>query len=229
MAIQECSPSYLNDQRDAQMSAEDWNSPITPLSMRTMRFEVNRLLRLVRPAEILNVGCGCGFHDVEMARRHWVRRIDSLDCSSGLVAKANELFSGPKIRRSVTNFLRQKPCPLYDCVVSFQVIEHIENPAEFFRRCVAWCKPGGHVAVYTLNAQCPIHKIEAVHEISKPKIILNMEQLERLGVYFGLTPKKMFGYLAASPRRPHWVRLWQGYWFPQQSERLGVLFHKPHA
>ena len=237
MAVQDRYSQYQADQRAVfdQMIVDDWDTYALPSSLCLNQFEVNRLMAWARPATILNVGCGYGFHDAEMAKCSFVERVDSLDYSAKSVEKANALFSGPKIHRQVTDFLTAEPTPQYDCVVSFQVIEHLENPGEFLRRCAGWCKPGGVVAVYTVHLMRPYNRIQIkygklpVLEDPMHKMEFTSEQLAEMGEKVGLQPRKIFGYLTAPYKRPYALRVWLGYWFPSRAERLGAFYQKPEG
>jgi 2-polyprenyl-3-methyl-5-hydroxy-6-metoxy-1,4-benzoquinol methylase len=236
MPVQDRYSQYQPDQRNVfdQMVKEDWESFTRPSCIRLNQFEVTRLLAWTHPAVILNVGCGYGFHDAEMAKRPFVQRVDAFDYSSASIAKGNELFKNPKIHREVVDFLTLEPRPEYDCVVSFQVIEHLENPEYFLRRCAEWCKPGGIVAVYTVNFMRPYNRIQIKYgkqpilEDPMHKMEFTHQQLQGLGIKTGLLPRKIFGYLAAPYNPPYALRLWLGYWFPHLSERLGAFYQKPN-
>ncbi|HBF33330.1 TPA: hypothetical protein DDW35_02075 [Candidatus Sumerlaeota bacterium] len=235
MVVQDRFRHYQRDQREVfdQMIAEDWEVYFNPLGLCLKKFEVDRLLAWTHPTAILNIGCGYGFQDAEMAKRSFVQQVDAIDYSSASVAKANEMFSGPKIHREVADFLTAEPTPKYDCVVSFQVIEHLEDPETFLRRCAEWCKPGGIVAAYTVNFMRPYNRIQIKY--GKPPIVedpmhkmeFTREQLRELGIKAGLLPQRIFAYLSAPYRRPYGLRIWLGYWFPSQGERLGAFYQKP--
>ncbi len=48
----------------------------------------------------------------------------------------------------------------YDCVVGMEVIEHVENPWEYFRFLSKLAKVGGHILITTPNTQSAMSKIQ---------------------------------------------------------------------
>lgn len=233
MSVQDRYPHYLADQREMfdALVTEDWVHLFAPESVTLWRFDVDLLMRMVRPATILDLGCGAGFHDLEMARRPFVRHIDALDYSPRSIERARERFSHEKIRYAVADFA--DPAAItdtYDLVVAFQVIEHLEDPEAFLRLCRAHCRAGGRVAIFTPNRSRPYNRRRIC--MGKPPILedpmhlreFDKRDLAELGRRSGLRPRRVFGYGVAPPWR--WARLghWAGYYFPWLSERLGALY-----
>lgn len=146
--------SYLADQReffdelveedrDYYFNAPSWNF--------TRKVEAARLLKNVRPARILDVGCGCGFHDIVLAEHDFVQNVVGIDYSPKSIQLAEQGFPHRKVHRETAEIESYCGPADFDMVVSFQVIEHHPNPREFIRHCKRLAKPGGWVAVVTPN------------------------------------------------------------------------------
>jgi SAM-dependent methyltransferase len=146
-------PEFISNQRRFfdELITEDWHTYHSQEWDTVRRFEVGLLLRHLRPGTILDIGCGCGFHDPVMAGYGGVERVDAIDYSPKSVERAEEAYPHPKVRRWVADCLADPLPGGYDLVVSFQVLEHLDQPAEYFRRCVELLRPGGHAAVFMPN------------------------------------------------------------------------------
>lgn len=204
------------------------------------RFEVKTLFKHVQPRLILDVGCGCGFHDQEMAQYDFVEHVNGIDYSASSVGKANEAYPHAKVRRWVQDFLHHPVTERYDLVVSFQVIEHLEDCAAYFRFVNNSVKAGGHVAVFTpnfarlsnrlrrLRGLPPVHcDAQHFHEFC-------MDELATVGRAFGLKPVAKFGYGISG--LPTWLppmsmaaRLRFGHRVPAVADGLGIIFRAPES
>jgi 2-polyprenyl-3-methyl-5-hydroxy-6-metoxy-1,4-benzoquinol methylase len=153
MAVHERYQSFLSDQRQFfdELITEDWDTYDSEDWDTIRNYEVAALLESVRPRTILDIGCGCGFHDLAMARYNFVEAVDAIDYSPRSIERAEKSFSHRKIKRYVADFRQLSVRDHYDLVVSFQVFEHLENPEEFVTANARLCKKGGHVAIYTPN------------------------------------------------------------------------------
>ena len=127
-------------------------TPIFPNSRDELRrYEIACLLGKVQPATILDIGCGCGFHDREMATYPFVRSVDAFDYSAKSIEKAEAVYGHSKVQRWVGDLVTDVPERRYDLVVSFQIFEHLSKPETYFRFCRAACAPGGAIAIFTPN------------------------------------------------------------------------------
>ncbi len=126
-----------------------------------------------REARVLDFGCGSGYGTAELGQ------------TSPLVIGVDRVPPDPEARRGNARFVRAdlNRIPLasraFDLVVSFQVIEHLEDPGDYLRAIAQALKPGGCALITTPNRLCsdgenPYH----VHEY------LAKELADRLSPYF---------------------------------------------
>ena len=70
-------------------------------------FEIRKLFELVSPRTVLDVGCGCGFHDVLIAEQRAVELVEGIDYSVNSIAVAEAEFRHPKVRRRVADIFQE--------------------------------------------------------------------------------------------------------------------------
>ncbi len=152
-SAQEKYPEFLDDQRQFfdELISGEWQTYQSADWDRRRRFEIDSLFRLVSPRTVLDVGCGCGFHDVLMAEKIGVTDVVGIDYSEKSIEAANRFYPHPKVRRRVEDIGQAAEIGQFDLVVSFQVIEHLTDPAGFLRNCLHQVASGGYVAAVTPN------------------------------------------------------------------------------
>ena len=103
----------------------------------------------VRGKRVLDFGCGSGYGAAEMAA-HAVS-VDAVDVSEEAVAYASATFAKPNLR--YTSFDPDKLLPFdngsFDVVISFQVIEHVEDFDCYVAEAKRVLVPGGLLVVIT--------------------------------------------------------------------------------
>lgn len=152
MWVQDRFKDFVSDQReffDALIS-EDWHTYYSPDWDEARRYEVAALFQHVRPATILDIGCGCGFHDREMAKLPFVESVTAIDYSPKSIEAANIYYPHPKVSRFVAD-LRELEGKNFDLVVSWQVFEHLDNPHAYYKSASRLLPPGGKLAIFTPN------------------------------------------------------------------------------
>lgn len=99
MVVQKHFPNFLEDQRAFfdELITKDWDSYISADWDFVRKYEVRKMFEIIRPQTIIDIGCGCGFHDREMAEYDFVTRVDAIDYSSASIAKANEFYPHKKV------------------------------------------------------------------------------------------------------------------------------------
>ena len=163
MSVHDRYQQYQPDQRELfdALIAEEWHTYASAEWDTVRRHEVAELFRLIQPQFILDAGCGCGFHDLEMANYPFVQQVDGIDYSRNSIAKANVAYPHAKVRRWVCDFLHERLSMKYDAVVSFQVFEHLAEPGEYFRFVRDTLIAGGHAAIFTPNVARLSNRIRA--------------------------------------------------------------------
>jgi 2-polyprenyl-3-methyl-5-hydroxy-6-metoxy-1,4-benzoquinol methylase len=151
---------YVENQREFfdKLITEQWSTYFNERWDCTRRFEVRSILRVAPgPARVLDLGCGCGFHDAVFAECGAVEEIIGVDYSPKSVEQANRQYPHPKIKRFEMDITQPaeivRRFGLFDLVVSFQVLEHLVRPEEIIDASVACAKDGGFVAVVTPNRE----------------------------------------------------------------------------
>jgi 2-polyprenyl-3-methyl-5-hydroxy-6-metoxy-1,4-benzoquinol methylase len=144
--------TYQADQREFfdRLITEDFDTYADPAWDRRRRLEVDRLFRHVSPRRILDVGCGVGFHDREMAERPGVVEVVGIDYSDRSVETAEREFPHANVSRRMADIFEMEDGD-FDLCVSFQVIEHVNDARRFLAACRRQVRSGGWVAVVTPN------------------------------------------------------------------------------
>lgn len=234
-------PRPLQDQRPFfdERVAEEWNAYESRDWDRSRRYEVRRLFRNVSPRTVLNVGCGVGFQDVEMAKRPGVSSVLGIDFSPKSIEVAQREYGHPHVQRQVAD-IRSAELGLFDLVVSFEVIEHVVDPAEFMRLCASHARPGGWVAVVTPNWRRLMNRLLPL--LRRPPVLgdpqhffeLTQDDLSRLGREAGLVQTDAFSYgLTVFVPRLGWQLIPQriapqlGATFAPVADKIGAVFRKP--
>jgi SAM-dependent methyltransferase len=145
-------PEFLEDQREFfdRLITDDWNTYLDSGWDDARGREVAAVMRVCDPRRVLDIGCGCGFHDVELARYPGVEHVVGIDYSEKSIETANREYPHPRVTRQVADARTFTGDP-FDLIVSFQVVEHLSEPRELLAACARNARPGGVVAVVTPN------------------------------------------------------------------------------
>jgi 2-polyprenyl-3-methyl-5-hydroxy-6-metoxy-1,4-benzoquinol methylase len=198
---QEKYPEFMDDQRQFfdELISDEWETYENPEWDKLRQFEVARLFEKVNPKRILDVGCGCGYHDLLMAQRNEVVEIVGVDYSPKSIETANRVYPHSKISRIAAD-IREFPAGQFDMAVSFQVIEHLRDAEEFINACAKQVKSGGWVAIATPNRRRMMNMLlQAVGRpatLADPQHFLEYspEEMKRIGEKAGLKYHDSFGY-----------------------------------
>jgi trans-aconitate methyltransferase len=202
MSVHDRYARFRHDQREFfdALITEEWASYISAEWDQTRRHEVACLFEKTKPASILDIGCGCGFHDQEMASYPFVAEIDAFDYSPKSVEQAEKAYSHPKVTRWVGDFARDAPRRRYGLVVSFQVFEHLSEPVRYLEYCHASTAPGGAVAIFTPNRLRLRNRLR-MRQGLEPELLdpqhykeYTAEEIFDLGKQVGLQPATYFAY-----------------------------------
>jgi SAM-dependent methyltransferase len=106
--------------------------------------------RLARGKRVMDAGCGAGYGAAELA--HTAQSVVGIDCAGEAVGFARENYRLPNLQ------FEQGSCAalphrdsIFDLVVAFEVIEHLENWREFLREVRRVLAPNGQFIVSTPN------------------------------------------------------------------------------
>lgn len=240
MPVHERYKSFLHDQRQFfdELITEDWDLYKSEEWDRTRTYEIDRLFEIFRPATILDIGCGCGFHDQAMAQHPFVESVDAIDYSPKSVERANMAYPHPKVRRWTSSFTELDDGKSYDMVVSFQVIEHLDDPAGFLHACARACRVGGMVAIFTpnrLRVDNAVRMMKGVPpQLSDPMHFKEYvpSELAELARPFGLVRKKVIGvglsgYEALGVKSLTLeTRMKLGRWLPKFASGFGLVLER---
>jgi SAM-dependent methyltransferase len=143
------------------------------------------------PCSVLEIGCGYGIlRRMLEAETCWT--IDAMDLNAAALAHS----SPGRGRTAIYNIHDRAPslAARYDALILFDVIEHIESPAEFLASALYHLKPGGHVFINVPALQSLYSRFDIAvgHYRRYSKATLEAE-LARAGIrkvddrYWGLT------------------------------------------
>jgi SAM-dependent methyltransferase len=153
-----------------------------------------------RGARLLDLGCGTGYGTAELA--------DSATTRIGVFG-LDRVRPADSSRRPNTNFVRAdlRGIPLRDAsfatIVSFQVIEHLEDPTDYLAAIARLLEHDGTAYVTTPNLLTSdrvnpwhVHEYEAAE--LRARLLEHFEEVEMLGVGIG---ERVAGYFDARLRR----------------------------
>jgi cyclopropane fatty-acyl-phospholipid synthase-like methyltransferase len=240
MSVQGRYPDFQKDQRQFfdSLITEDWESYFSPEWDSMRNWEVARLFRNINPEYILDVGCGCGYHDKVMADYPFVKRVDAIDYSQRSIEKAETYYPHPSVHREVSDFLSFSPGTLYDLVVSFQVIEHLQDIDSYFSCTKTFAKPTGYIAVITPN-RSRIQNRFGVLKGRPPSLLdpqhfreYSIRDLISTGARHGLKVIDTFGHTVDTSNVP-WLnrlsvtaRIRLGSFWPSIAHIVGVIYKR---
>ena len=143
--------------------------------------------RLADGKRVLDAGCGEGFGTRTLAQV--ARSVEGIDYSERAIAYCRRTWSRPELSFRVVDLTDPAAThPAYDLVISFQVIEHIEDDVRFLETLRGWLVPGGTVVVVTPNrstsfSQNPYHVREYTTAELAARLRRVFGSVEMLGVH----------------------------------------------
>ncbi|MCB1907653.1 MAG: methyltransferase domain-containing protein [Rhodocyclaceae bacterium] len=117
---------------DPQAGAADDKVFAQTLAQHVERYEF--AMRHVRDKLVLDVACGTGYGSQMLKRDGGARRVIGVDLSSEAIREARDTYAEDGVTFVQAN-LETDPLPEspVDCVVSFETIEHLEDPRRFLQ------------------------------------------------------------------------------------------------
>jgi SAM-dependent methyltransferase len=103
---------------------------------------------LAQCQSVLEIGCGTG----EFIQRlnHGGRKVTGIEFNTQAAAQARE--AGLEVFDTARDDLREMYRDSFEAVCSFQVLEHVSDPAAFVQEALAFAKPGGKVVLAVPNS-----------------------------------------------------------------------------
>lgn len=124
-----------------------------PSYYRPWRWEYGPALRRIPAgAKLLEIGCGQGY----FLREAEARASAALGLEFNREAIATKVTRCEVLAQSIEEFADAHP-DTYDVVCTFQVLEHVRDPASFLRACLRCARPGGTILVSVPNHECVDH------------------------------------------------------------------------
>ena len=234
MPVHERYKQYEPDQTQFfdELISQEWDSYKSADWDATRRTEIELLFKRVRPRRIMDIGCGCGFHDAEMAKYSFVEHIDATDPSSESVKKAEQHYPHAKVQRWAAGFNDLPSNTKYDLVVSFQVFEHLDCPNEYLAKCREIIADDGTVAIIMPN-RMRLHNRRLARKGLPPVLIdvmhfheYTVEETAALAKNHGLKLSNSFGYNLEFGPFSHTTKLRLGSLIPSRASGIGVLLTK---
>jgi len=96
----------------------------------------------LKPGEVLDCACGVGYGTNMLLHRDDVEHVVGVDISPNALKLAGKLVKSPR-----ATFAPSLPDGQFDTVLSFETIEHVPNPHEFFEQLCDRLKPGGRMII----------------------------------------------------------------------------------
>ncbi|TPW35326.1 bifunctional 2-polyprenyl-6-hydroxyphenol methylase/3-demethylubiquinol 3-O-methyltransferase UbiG [Oecophyllibacter saccharovorans] len=207
------------------LAGEWWNpkGPMAPLhAMNPLRTDWVKQhaapLPAGRTSTLLDIGCGAGLASERYARIGFETL--GVDASpDGIAAARHHLATHPLPSGSAPLSYHNgnaedlvKAGETFDVVSALEIIEHVRNPQAFLQLLATLTRPGGYVAVSTLNRTLRSFLVaklgaEYVMRFLEPgthdwKKFIRPQELDRMARRSGLRLKTLSGF---SFHPPHWV------------------------
>ena len=237
MSVHDRNTAFKSDQRQFfdDLITEEWNSYLSVDWDSSRRYEITRMFNLIQPESVLDIGCGCGFHDKEMAEFPFVKEVHAIDYSTKSIEAANREYPHLKVHRSTTDLLNLSTAS-YDLVVSWQVFEHLDDPDAYFQSALRVAHPDGWIVIFTPNRL----RLSNVKRILKHQPVQYCDpqhfyeytprELKKIGKRFGLECVHWFGYGLSGVKRvdllPIEKRLVLGSRFPWIADNFCMIYKK---
>ncbi|KAG9295176.1 hypothetical protein G9A89_006157 [Geosiphon pyriformis] len=214
-----------DDREEADLSSKEPNSSL----------DLSSLIYPFKGLRILDIGCGGGILSEALARLGGdVLGADasreSIEVAKLHARKDPAIFNGPgslTYRCTTVEQLLENETP-YDIVCALEIIEHVNNPAQFLKACTGLVKPdGGHLIMSTIS-RTPLsylltilmaqdilklvpdktHKYEKYIKFAELQEIIKRSDIEKGGGFI-ITDVAGVGY---NPITKKWTKI--GEWVP---------------
>ncbi len=178
------------------------NNPLKYLALESsIYYSVYNFIKNQPKCTVLEVGCGFGYLTYALAKESF--DVTGIDISENAIKSAKENFGNHYSNESLKELANRNA--KYDLIISTEVIEHVDEPTEFFESCVSLLKPNGKIFLTTPNKD--FCKTNAIWYTDLPPIHK---------FWFG---KKSFKVLAEKHEMNFQTGSFSGY-FPKNDNRL---------
>jgi SAM-dependent methyltransferase len=151
--------------------------------------ELERELTAVRPARVLDAGCGEGGVAMAVAARHAATRVEGVEVAAANVELARRLNRFPNVgfREGLAEEVdRLFPPGSFDLAYSFAVLEHVRDVEGTIRAITTVLRPGGRfcfvVPMHEFRATGPLPEYTPVHGYADHcRVFTERELRERFG------------------------------------------------
>jgi 2-polyprenyl-3-methyl-5-hydroxy-6-metoxy-1,4-benzoquinol methylase len=130
--------------------------------------------KMLEGEKVLDVGCASGSISQYVGQLGY--KVHGIDVLESSIRIAEEFFVHENVTYEVRDIIKQ---PFeensFDCILFFETIEHVQNPAEFFKEFHRILKPGGVLILSTPNATSLKNMFYALSykKLEKRKLIIN--------------------------------------------------------
>ncbi|MCP5369422.1 MAG: bifunctional 2-polyprenyl-6-hydroxyphenol methylase/3-demethylubiquinol 3-O-methyltransferase UbiG [Rickettsiaceae bacterium] len=168
---------------------------INPLRIEYIIAQINKHFsnRNYNELKLLDIGCGGGLISVPLARMNF--DVTSLDANNYNIEALSAHIKQHNITlKLIANTLEEhvKTFQKYDIIICLEVIEHIENPAEFLKNINSILNKGGIVILSTINRTCKSYAFAII----MAEYVLRMVKRGTHEYKKFLRPSEIVGYLS---------------------------------
>lgn len=119
-------------------------------------------LQFVRDKIVLDFGCGSGYGSASISDS--CKHIIGIDISEDAIDYAKSNYRNERLTFQLVEDINEKKLPFpdnsFDTVLSFQVVEHVENTDAYFSEIHRVLRPSGHLLIATPNRETRLFRFQ---------------------------------------------------------------------
>jgi SAM-dependent methyltransferase len=172
-----------------------------PNYYKTDRWEYAKAIEVISgaPGDVLEVGCGRGY---------FLQRVDELGIRAAGLELNREAIAAKVTKADVWNetieVFRARSSERFSVVCSFQVLEHVVDPAGFIKDCASLLKPGGYLIFSTPNHDFAAHASDPFDMPPHHMNHFTAESFKKIGEVLGLAVSAIEVQTRSRPRFAVW-------------------------